>query len=205
MRVNGFVSGGIIPPAQRGKKTDALVSIADWYATFCGLAGIDPFDAAAASANLPPVESFNLWPLLSGANATAPRTELAIGVGPNVVPGHNLTTVQGLIIPPYKLLIGPLGQDIWQGPQYPNASTDWVDTPRHCGNANGAGCLYNIWEDPTEHEDIAAAHPDIVARLRARMDEIQATTFTPRRGTDDGAACSAAMNKWGGFWGPFLK
>jgi len=83
--------------------------------------------------------------------------------------------------------------------------------PFHCGiPASGAkpavgkgGCLFNILSDPTEHDDVAAAHPAIVAEMYARIEELQASAFGPARGVNDGAACRAATHKWGGFWGPF--
>lgn len=49
------------------------------YTTFCVLAGIDPQDKAGEAAGLPPVDGIDLWPFISGANATAPRTEVWLG------------------------------------------------------------------------------------------------------------------------------
>jgi arylsulfatase B len=66
------------------------------------------------------------------------------------------------------------------------------------------GCLFNIFDDPTEHNDIAATNPEIVQELYARILEIQKTAFSPDRGSDDGTSCKAALEKWGGFFGPFL-
>lgn len=51
------------------------------YATFSALAGVDPTDEKAAAAGLPPIDSLNLWPLISGANTTSPRTEVVLGAG----------------------------------------------------------------------------------------------------------------------------
>jgi hypothetical protein len=48
------------------------------YATFAGLAGVSTFDHAAAAAKLPPVDSLDMWPLLSGANATSPRDTVLV-------------------------------------------------------------------------------------------------------------------------------
>ena len=47
------------------------------YSTFCQLAGVSAVDSKAAAAQppLPPVDSLNLWGVLSGANATSPRRE----------------------------------------------------------------------------------------------------------------------------------
>ena len=44
IRATAFVSGGFIPPALRGTRNDGIISIADWYSTFCKLAGVDPTD-----------------------------------------------------------------------------------------------------------------------------------------------------------------
>ena len=46
---------------------------ADWYGTFARLAGVDPTDHAAAASGLPPIDSVDVWPLVTGANATSPR------------------------------------------------------------------------------------------------------------------------------------
>lgn len=109
----------------------------------------------------------------------------------------------------YKLIIGSVDQNIWQGPYYPNASaTNWADTPYHCGVPGHVktkgGCLFNIFDDPTEHDDIAEANPQIVQELYARIQEIQNTSFSPDRGTDEGRACRVAIDKWQAFFGPFL-
>ena len=42
VRVNTFASGGLIPEKMRGKSTQGFINIADWYTTFCKLAGVDP-------------------------------------------------------------------------------------------------------------------------------------------------------------------
>merc|ERR1712107_621631 len=43
-----------------------MIHIADWYATFAGLAGVDPTDTLAASSGLPPIDSIDVWPFLAG-------------------------------------------------------------------------------------------------------------------------------------------
>merc|ERR1712187_668064 len=44
LRVNAFVSGGAIPLAKRGTVLTDYIHIADWYATFCAIAGVSPVD-----------------------------------------------------------------------------------------------------------------------------------------------------------------
>ena len=70
--VNGFVSGGYLPESMTSQKTDGYIHIADLYATFSYLAGVDPTDQKAAEAKLPPTNSLNMWPMISGQNSTSP-------------------------------------------------------------------------------------------------------------------------------------
>lgn len=196
---------------------------------------MDPTDARAAAAKLPPIDGLNMWPMLS-SGAASPRTEVAIGAADIVNVGKG-TVVQALLrADGYKLIIGALDQNMWQSPSYPNASTNWPETPYHCGvpttpPTGKGGCLFNVCvragllpsvsdcrnntspllppprgrlTDPTEHDDIAAGNPAIVKELYTRILEIQKTVYSPDRGADNGLACKAAVQKWGGFWGPFV-
>ena len=209
IRGNGIVSGGLLPAARRGTSETALVSIADWYPTACALAGVDAADARAAAAGLPPVDGVNLWPLLSGANATPPRSEVyfgvptissALSIGDPYLGVQALIRAEGAAL--WKLVIGVTHQNVWTSAAYPNASTKWPNTAFDCGDA--PGCLYDVAADPGEHEDVAAAHPAVAAALRARIRELNATVYRPDRGTASPLACQAALSKWGGFWGPFV-
>lgn len=207
VRVNALVSGGFIPAARRGAVEEGLVGIEDWYTTFCNLAGVDPFDARGAAAGLPPVDGLDMWPLLSGANSTSPRTEIIMGSsGPTgLLYQSGDTVVQGLIRSDgYKLLWGQIEQDIWTGPFYPNASTSWPNNPRDCGSMAAPTCLYNVFTDPTEHLNVAAQNPDVVQSISARIAELQQTVFNPQRGAPGHQACDIAHQQWKGFVGPFL-
>ena len=182
--------------------------IQDWYTTFCGLAGIDPTDTAAQAAGLPPYDGVDLWPLLSGANTTGPRTEIWLGSGgAGDVDNSKNPIVQGLIrADGYKLLWGNVIENAWTGPFYPNATTNWCDScPLDCGTQDAPKCLFNVLTDPTEHLEISAAHPDIVSSMAARIKQLQAGIFAPDRGeVQTAAACQALNTQWGGFIGPFL-
>ena len=83
----------------------------DWYATMASLAGVDPTDTTAASAGLPPIDSFDMWPMLSGQNSTSPRRRFEAGDnvgGDDKGAGgtRHDTLVGAIIIPPYKILLG---------------------------------------------------------------------------------------------------
>ena len=190
VRVNAFVSGGYLPESMRGQKTEGYIHLADWYATFCALAGVDPTDDRAAKANLPPIDSLNMWPLISGQNSTSPRTDIPI-------------SQVALISGDYKILIGTVGDAGWTGPIYPNSThpSGGISAVKLCGDT---GCLYNIKDDPEEHHDLASSMPDLLKKMRKKLQKYKDSHFDPDRGKVWPAACDTALNKYGGFWGPFL-
>jgi len=198
-----------------------LVTLWDWYATFCGLAGVDPTDARAAAAGLPPIDSLDIWPLISGANATSPHATLVIGSPSDPTSGGEgpkallmNVTVQGIIQPPYKLLIGPLIYAVWTGPVHPNGTGPVPDYQaiHHCGDPAdttfppGPGCLFDIQKDPGETTDLThkPALAPVKAALRALIAEAQAGVFNPRRGTANSTTLCDAAAAAGGFLTPFL-
>ena len=165
----------------------------DWYATYAILAGIDDLtDYRAQEAGLPGLDSHNLWPLLSGQVHASPRTELAIG---------DVNQVGGLISGGYKLLLGTLAQSGWTGQVFPNLTSHW-DPDRsieHCGNTTATGCLFFIETDPGEHHNLASERPDVWHKMMKRLLQVNETFFAPDRGEKDPAACTTALNRYGGF------
>lgn len=73
----------------------------DWYATFCGIVGVDPTDKVAAEAGLPAIDSMNMWPLISGQVKVSPRTQVMIS-DHTFISGH------------YKLMTGLYQYAAWQ-------------------------------------------------------------------------------------------
>ena len=74
-----------------------LHRVGDWYRTFAQLAGVPEeaiFDQRAKAASLPPLDSLDVWPMLSGANATSPRIEIPLSTLPGLNGGWN-----GLALP----------------------------------------------------------------------------------------------------------
>lgn len=208
VRANALISGGLVPPAVRGTVADGLLAIEDWYVTFANLAGADAVDHRAAAAGLPPVEGYDVWPYLSGAAPASPRAEVWIGADSPAGGKPAQPFVQGLIrADGFKLLYDALNMNIWTGPQYPNETTaraPWHNTAFDCGTAAAPTCLFNVFTDPTEHVNLAAARPDIVAAMAARVAELNAGVFFPDRGDASPRACATSAEKWHGFVGPFL-
>eukprot|EP00928_Gymnodinium_smaydae_P072564 TRINITY_DN55905_c0_g1_i1.p1 TRINITY_DN55905_c0_g1~~TRINITY_DN55905_c0_g1_i1.p1 ORF type:complete len:491 (-),score=38.67 TRINITY_DN55905_c0_g1_i1:98-1456(-) len=178
-----FVSGGFLPQKMRGTKSEEYIHVTDWYATFCYLAGVDPADPNTEGVrsdgtrfSLPPIDSINIWPLVSGAVTTSPRQEIAITVH------HPLFKTSNLIVGEYKLLLGTQALSYWQGPAFPNGSAPY-GTGRgpqvDCGDdaTLQGGCLFNIRKDPSETNDVAASMPDVLARMKDRLDTLAKTAL----------------------------
>ena len=201
IRMTALWSGGYLPAAARGTAAEGLVSVADYAATLCALAGgaACGADARAAAGGLPPPDSLDVWAHVTGANATSPRAELAVDAGV-------LLRADGAAL--WKLMLGDFGGAGWTGPTFPNASGA---DPKAVALACAPACLFDVRADAGEHRDLAAARPDIVAAMTARLAALRPGFYSnsDRGGRDlcpAGTAdclCYAAEHTYGGFLGPF--
>eukprot|EP00911_Craspedida_sp_UC1_P002924 UC1_evm6s2133 len=194
VRSSSFVTGGYLPDRARGTRTKALMHIADVYTTLCRLAKINATDTEAASVGLPPVDGIDQWPVISGVvppDQPGPRDEVHLDDS-------------ALIVGRYKVITGKQAMDGWTGPRYPNNTgpqpsylpLGWVGD---CGN----GCLYDIFADPTEHNDLGRLQPELLRNMTTRLQVLNAGNFNPDRGTPDIVACEKARAR-GGYYGPFV-
>lgn len=228
VRTNAFVSGGFVPEKRRGGTYDGVISVADWYGTFCELAGADKTDTRAASANtwlkqrdlplLHPVDSVSgLWDAIASGQNTNTRPVLHM-------------SPQAVLVYPYKLIIGEQPYSLWQGELYPNCSTPeklsglpwpkgvkFFDHPisladnvteekKHlyihdCGD----GCLFDISNDPNEHVDLATnkTFSLILKKLQEQLATLNEGNFNPLRGEMSDDMCNSSFAN-GGYYGPFV-
>jgi arylsulfatase I/J len=204
VRVAAFVSGGFVPAHRRGVLASGFVHLCDWYATLSSLAGIDPTDDARDSLGraLPPIDSLDMWPYLSGAVDASPRNEVPLTVG-----GHQPGCGGGLIVGRHKILFGTQSPAIWPGPQYPNGTRP-APISVSCG---ARGCLFDIFADPTEHDDLASSRQGeppveaLLANLTARFNALAKTAYqTPWvRTSMDCDAPRVRKMLASGFWAPY--
>ena len=136
-----------------------------------------------------------MWPMLSGANDTSPRTELPLS--------HWTLTVLG-------------GWKIMTGVQRYNTHTPRVGWPAdyNCTDRNHSkplnctdGCLWNVEDDPNEVNELSAAQPQRKAQLLARLKEVQAGVWhncDPPSHCEKCDACAVASSHWGQVYGPCL-
>ena len=144
VRSLAFANGGLIPDSMRGKTTDGFIHIADWYATFCKLAGVDSSDSGEGKF---PVDSLDVWPILTGSNSTSPHDEIVLGYDfDNAHPNQG-----AIIVGNYKLIVQPQ--------KFNCDSVMWSPLDYPCSQGeNGPDCnpycLYDIVNDPSEKKDL---------------------------------------------------
>ena len=199
IRVASFVSGGYLPKSRYGQKEYGIIHITDWYTTFTEMIGVDPTDIKAKKYGLPPIDGFNVWPLISGKNLTSPRTQIPI-------------SEQGLIDGDYKYLIGNISFASWSGSQFPN-STSIQHTIEYTFMDCSNGCLFNVVQDMTEHINIANEYQEIVNRMANQLTILKKSFYSNNETGINSCpsslnismecACWMATNYWNGFFGPY--
>ncbi len=198
VRALAFASGGLVPESMRGKSTDGFIHIADWYTTFCNLAGVDSSDSGDGKF---PVDGEDVWPIITGASTTSPHDHIILG--------YDFDNQGAIISGNYKLIVGA------QSTRCDNLMWSPMDYPCHDGpkgdNCN-PNCLYDIVKDPTEKNDLSQTMPDTVKQL---LDKYNAYSKEPRSMQDQGihssrdipqfsGACQYMTSK-GGYWRPWKE
>ena len=203
VRALAFANGGLIPKEMQGKSVDGFIHIADWYPTFCKLAGVDADDSRPGKF---PVDSLDVWPLLTGEAEKTSHDEIVLGY--NFGRGNSGAIISGAIISGgYKLIVGsqkagcdsvmwsPLDYPCTQGPTGPDCDPY---------------CLYNIVDDPEEKHDVSTSSQTILHQM---LDRYNKFSQEPREQQDQGYHSSEAlptdegacpyMRAHGGYWQPW--
>merc|ERR1712137_873758 len=123
---------------------------------------------------------------MGGKVSTSPRTEIMLSSEDN----------GALISGDYKLIMGVQSYGFWTSLVYPNATTDHSkEREVDCG----AGCLFNIKEDPSEYENLAATMPEKLKELQNVWQTRNATKYWPPHMLQDVAKCEAYLEAHQGF------
>eukprot|EP01083_Nonionella_stella_P316956 1151965_1 len=214
IRGTAFVSGGYLPKSRRGQVENGMMHISDWYVTLSKMAGVEAHDYDAVSKGLPDVDGYNMWPLIAGEVSESPRTELVM----------NKNT---LLVDNYKLITSVKKYSIWQGEAFPNSSTTITETELQqtgideCDAEPQWGCLFDVVNDPTEHNNIADEFAEITQRLISRLKELRVDFYqSDYEGVDscpddyeydteyisedeDACGCWMSVNNYNMFNGPY--
>ena len=198
VRSSAFVGGGLIPENMKGKKAEAFIHISDWYTTFCNLAGVDSADSGQGKF---PVDGLDVWPIVTGQSTTTSHDEIVLG--------YDFDSKGAIIVGEYKLIVGAQGTGcdhlMWSPMDYP-----CKDGPK--GEDCNPYCLYNIVQDPSEHNELSKSQPEKVKELLQHYNKY---SKEPRDMQDQGIhsdsdlpayneACHF-MNANGGYWQPWEK
>ena len=200
VRALAFANGGLIPEKMRGTKTEGIIHIADWYATFCKLAGVDPSDSGPGKF---PVDGLDVWPIISGESTKTPHDEIVLG--------YNFTAAEigAIIVGDFKLIIDnrtsvTCDSLMWSPLDYP-----CTDGPKD--SQCDPYCLYNIIDDPNEHDELSKKEPQ---KLQELLERYNLYSKEPRDMQDQGYhgsqpglpiykdACKY-MAENGGYWQPW--
>ena len=98
MRALAFANGGLLPDSMRGKTTNGFIHLADWYSTFCKLAGVDPTDSGDGKF---PVDSMDAWQILTEENGASLHDEIVLGYD------FSAGRQGAIIVGDYKLIVNP--------------------------------------------------------------------------------------------------
>lgn len=214
-RTPAFMSGGNLNRRVKGTSVNGVMHITDWYATFCKLAGAEVEDAIGEQAGVPPVDSMDMKSMLIGEGDV--RDELQLS------DASLLKKIDGTW---YKILTGIHGNTMHQGPDYPNSTCPmgiplliscrpWnpapigpKSLPYDCGD----GCVYDIFADPGERNNLKQSHPELSGSLVNRLDRLNTPSrnnpgyIEPWRGchlTD--LLCEVAEQQFQFHYGPFIN
>ena len=156
-----------------GRVSDALAMMPDVFATTLAAAGISPPGDRV-------LDGRSLLPVLT-SGAASPHDVIFGHQGPRLATVrdgrwklHVLPATERRDGKPGERWIDPWGPDgvtilapyeQYQPSDYPGVRT---------GDPGKAGALFDLQSDPAEQHDVSAHHPDVVARLRARYDIVNA-------------------------------
>ena len=170
-----LAAGGFLAPELRNSSTDAVLHIADMWASFASLAG-DPApttDEKTAAWNLahpddlvPAADSVDASAVFRVAGAASGRTEVPLSLTALIdADGKKIVTEQAG------------GRNFYTAPDWPAFDGNGSAVPKELGAACSPFCIFDVDTDPSERDDLAAtvAGKAIAARLQPRLAAIAAT------------------------------
>eukprot|EP00937_MAST-01D_sp_MAST-1D-sp2_P007960 g7960.t1 len=183
-KVPFYATGGYIPPQLRGMALGTTLQFADLYPTLCGLARVDAADTVVVGGAPRPIDGVDFWPLLLNSSSGGGGDDAGPAAPAPQVREYLPTTEDSIIWRGrWKLITrATIGGAMWfpRGGKGPN-NTAIPTSPNSCLNVSvpaGTGCLlcspaqpclYDLHSDTSERINLAAQHPNLVAKLAAQL------------------------------------
>ncbi|KAI8501713.1 hypothetical protein Bbelb_209840 [Branchiostoma belcheri] len=193
----GFVNSPLIKA--KGRTSDALIHISDWFPTLVGLAG-------GSTNGTKPLDSHDVWEAISEGKPS-PRKEILHNIDPmfntvNSPQPHqwegsmfNTSVHAAIRSGDWKLLTGDPGHASWVPP--PSSKQPWEKPKDPPGKHLW---LFNIREDPEERTDLSQDHPQVVQELLEKLSGYNRTAVPVFYPEFDPQANPALH---GDVWGPW--
>lgn len=145
-----------------GSKVSAPLHMVDWHPTLLKLAGVSLEQKL-------PVDGRDAWPAITG-KADSPHEVILL----NTAPGKG-----ALRMGDWKLVIGGNMPDSEDGAES-GAAPKKAKSKGRKKSAEATLELFNLAEDPNEKNNLATSHPEKVAELRKKLDELAAQAVPPK-------------------------
>ena len=178
-----------------------LIHITDWYRTIAeGIAGVKLGNEVAK------LDGFNMWSAIT-QNFHSPRNEILLQLDPpsDAYSSRFFIGQAAIRVGDWKLITGQPNCSLLGGKSFPDGCpSGWVylnatmDLPP---SNPSLVWLFNITKDPTEHNNVAEDHPDIVAELKAKIEVYNSSHIVQMHHTIDQ---ESNPNLFGGVWTPWL-
>ncbi|XP_031561188.1 arylsulfatase B-like [Actinia tenebrosa] len=183
-----FVSGGLVP--RKGVVCKELLHVTDWYPTLTHLAGCSDKNDA--------IDGVDVWKTIA-YDQPSPRTEILHNIDlPNnatSAPGYEGIAVR---MGDMKLMLNVPNSTWYIPPEMKDDTT--------CCKTDGTTtviteALYNITADPTERTDLSSKYPDLVHKMKDRVQYYMKGLVPPIMKPNDPTAYETA--KKNGAWSPW--
>ncbi|XP_048590720.1 arylsulfatase B [Nematostella vectensis] len=187
----------------KGSRSKELLHVTDWYPTLAALAGLDVHENGDS---VPPLDGMDVWETIA-TGAPSPRKEILVNIDtPSQNPLHdeNLLGYEGsaLRVGDMKILVGVPNITWFKPPELGGSlGRHWWRNWRKKDRIEVA--LYNITADPEERHDMSQKLPDVVAKLRQRLDYYMSGAVPSGKKPADKQARKTAEKK--GSWGPWKE
>ncbi|XP_020906296.2 arylsulfatase B, partial [Exaiptasia diaphana] len=183
----GFVHGSMIE--KKPRKCNELLHVTDWFPTLSAIAGFDEFDQN--------IDGFNMWDTIS-KGAASPRTEILHNIDVN---DSSVPLCQGIALRSgnMKLIMQVMDLPWFKPPELGKSGR--ADSDKSNEEFVIKEALFNITADPEERNDLSAKLPDVLARMKARVDFYKKGMVPKRNQPEDPDAEITA--KRNGAWTPW--